>query len=290
MAQALGLHSDADRWAESAEKIRQLILAQLYVPEDAAFYDLDAQGQFVRVRSDVLSRVCGEHVVDKKAFEILWERQLHNPGAFWAPYPLPSIALDDPKFTRPIPSNSWGGPSQALTALRAPRWFDFYGKPAELSHLMNQWCEAIQRDMTFRQQIDPITGDFAPEDMPDYSPSALVMMDFTWRLIGVRQQQDLLEWNVRPHHPASQSARLQRRFDGSHTVAMSYEKSGAALHLNGRQFCQIDSGVARLTTDKQGHPKFLTGISETTETISLRVNSQPAKTFTIYPNQQLKLD
>jgi glycogen debranching enzyme len=137
MAQALGLHSEADRWTESAERIRQLILAKLYVPCDAAFYDLDAQGQYVRVRSDVLSRVCGEHVVDRKTFEILWERQLHNHSAFWAPYPLSSIALDDSKFVRPIPSNSWGGPSQALTALRAPRWFDYYGKPAELFHLMN---------------------------------------------------------------------------------------------------------------------------------------------------------
>jgi hypothetical protein len=155
---------------------------------------------------------------------------------------------------------------------------------------MNQWCEAIQRDMTFRQQIDAITGDFAPEDMPNYSPAALVMMDFSWRLIGVREEQDQLEWNVRPHHVASQGAYLQRRFDGLHTAAIRYEESGAALHLDGRQFCQIESGTARLTTDKQGRLKLLTGISESTETISLRMNPQPAKIITILPNQQLKLD
>ncbi len=118
MARALGNNAEADRWLELAEGLRRLILSRLYVAEDAAFYDLDAQGHFVRVRSDVLSRVCGEHVADQKTFDWLWSQQIHNPAAFWAPYPLPSIALDDPSFVRPIVRNSWGGPSQALTALR----------------------------------------------------------------------------------------------------------------------------------------------------------------------------
>ena len=137
------------RWLADAEHIRQLILTKLYSPEDAAFYDLDAQNNFVRVRGDVITRVLGEHVVDphkdRAIFEAVWTAQLHNPSAFWAPYPLPSIAMDDPAFVRPIPRNSWGGASQALTALRAPRWMAYYGKQAELTHMMQQWCAAIMR-------------------------------------------------------------------------------------------------------------------------------------------------
>ena len=66
--------------------------------------------------------MCCDPVKDKAIFDAVWTRQLHNPKAFWAPYPLTSIAMDDPAFVRPIPRNSWGGASQALTALRAPRW------------------------------------------------------------------------------------------------------------------------------------------------------------------------
>src|SRR5580698_5036962 len=73
MAKALGKTVDADRWTESAEQIRRLILEKLYVPKDAAFYDLDAQGNFVRIRSDVISRVCGEHVIDQKTFDSIWD-------------------------------------------------------------------------------------------------------------------------------------------------------------------------------------------------------------------------
>ncbi len=289
MAKAMGKNSDADRWSESAEQIRQLILAKLCVPEDAAFYDLDAQGHFVRVRSDVLSRVCGEHVVNRKTFDALWERQIHNPKAFWAPYPLPSIALDDPAFVRPIPRNSWGGASQALTALRAPRCFEYYGKAAELSLLMSRWCEAIQRDMSFRQQVDPMTGEFTQADMPGYSPAALVMVDFTWRLAGVRETQELLEWNVRPRCAASEAARFSMHFDRNRTAAMVYNGGGAVLQLDGKRIGGIESGTARLVTDKTGRPKSLSGIGEATETVYVQFGSRPAQRWTVHPNQLLQL-
>ena len=184
MAHALGKRDDHARWLADAELIRHLILTKLYSPEDAAFYDLDAQGNFVRVRSDVISRVLGEHVLqlsnprDRSIFHAVWTRQLHNPKAFWAAYPFPSIALDDPTFVRPIPRNSWGGASQALTALRAPRWMTHYGKHAELNVLMLQWCNAILRHGEFRQQIDPLTGDFTQPDPGGYSPAALVFLSF----------------------------------------------------------------------------------------------------------------
>lgn len=262
MAKALGKIADSVRWAESAEHIRQLIMTKLYAPEDAAFYDLDAFGHFVRVRSDVLSRVCGEHVVDQKTFDSLWEREIHNPKVFWAPYPLPSIALDDPAFVRPIPANSWGGASQALTALRAPRWFEYYGKAAELSFLMSRWCDAVQHDMTFRQQMDPMTGEFTQAGMPGYSPTALVMVDFTWRLAGVRETQEMLEWNVRPSCAASQAAHFSLHFDRSRSATMVYDERGATLELDGKSVGRIESGTARLITDKQGRLTQLAGISK----------------------------
>jgi hypothetical protein len=188
MAASLGKKDEAERWKADAKIIRHLIIEKLYDPKDAAFYDLDAQNHFVRVRSDVISRVLGEHVLklsdpkDKAIFDAVWNRQIHNPKAFWAPYPLTSIAQDDPAFVRPIPRNSWGGATQALTALRAPRWMSYYGKQKEQAQMMRQWCEAISRYTEFRQQMDPLTGDFTRIDPSGYSPAALVYLDFIDRL------------------------------------------------------------------------------------------------------------
>ncbi|WP_255484319.1 alpha-L-rhamnosidase [Granulicella sp. 5B5] len=194
MAKALHKHDEAARWAEDAETIRRLIIEKLYDPEDAAFYDLDAENHFVRVRGDVITRVMGEHVLklkiprDRKIFDDVWVQQLHNPKAFWTPYSFPSIAIDDPSFVRPIPRNSWGGATQALTALRTPRWMAHYGKEAELRELMHAWVTAIARSGTdggpgeFRQQMDPMTGEFTRADPSGYSPAALVYLEFVRRL------------------------------------------------------------------------------------------------------------
>ena len=101
--------------------------------------------------------------------------------------------MDDPAFVRPIPRNSWGGASQALTALRAPRWMEFYGKSAELGQMMQAWCDALMKDGMFRQQLDPMTGIFTEGGSKGYSPAALVLVDSTCRLAGVREEDGRME-------------------------------------------------------------------------------------------------
>ena len=287
MAEALGKASEAERWTEQAEAIRKLILDKLYVAEDAAFYDLDANHQFIRIRSDILSRVCGEHVVDQVLFDDLWARQLHNPNAFWTPYPLPSVAMDDPAFVRPIPANSWGGASQALTALRAGRWMEHYGRPAEFARIMDAWSRALVADMSFRQQMDPVTGRFTAEGEPDYSPAALVMMDYTWRLAGVTEEADALHWNVRPGHAAADRARFTLRTDAGLMAEMRYDGKGADLYLGGKAVARIE-GVARLVTGKEGKRLGLTGICEQPQDVVLKTEGR-VRHFHLMGNEIVKV-
>ena len=285
MAKALGKSAEADRWIENAERIRNLILSRLHAEADGAFYDLDAQNRFVRIRCDILSRLCGEHVPDQKLFDNLWARQLHNEKAFWAPYPLPSVALDDPLFARPIPPNSWGGASQALTALRAGRLFDHYGRPAEFAVMMDRWCEAIQTDMSFRQQMDPVTGEFTRGGESGYSPAALVMIDYTWRLAGVQEEQDSLHWNIRPGHPAARSALFRLRTDAGRTAELRYDSHGAGLRLGGKPLGRIESGAVRVVTERDGTPKALVGISEQPQKIAISWAGRARREIAVQPNR-----
>ncbi|MFM6966725.1 MAG: MGH1-like glycoside hydrolase domain-containing protein, partial [Rhodoluna sp.] len=195
MAAALGKRAAARQWRADAEVIRKLIIDKLWCEKDASFYDVAPDGNFIRIRSVANMRVLGEHVLrlhvprERKIFEQLWERQLHNPSAYWTRYPFPSIAIDDPAFVRPLRYNSWGGPSQALTALRSLRWMEHYGKSEAQKVLMERWCEAFIRD-GFYQQIDPETGSFTKLQITggnvpsfnSYSPSALAFLHFALRL------------------------------------------------------------------------------------------------------------
>lgn len=286
MARATGKNSEADRWLADADAMRSLILNKLYSADDAAFYDVDAQDKFVRVRSDVISRVFGEHVVDQKLFDTIYHRQIHNPKAFWATYPLSSIALDDPKFVRPIPRNSWGGASQALTALRAPRWMEHYGKPADLAHLMQQWNNAILRAGKFLQQMDPVDGTFT-NDTGDYSPAALVFLDFTWRLAGVRQVGTTLEWNVRPpKNKVSSTYRLQ--VGSAKTAEIKYASGNGELVLNGKVLYRTNN-VVRLITDFDGRIQNVVGIASETTKVSLHHASGRVQKFSIASNVSMTL-
>jgi hypothetical protein len=293
MANALGKPAEAGKWSERAEQLRGLILSRLYVAEDAAFYDLDAQNHFVKVRSEIITRICSEHVVDQKLFDDLWQRQIHAPAAFWPAYPLPSVAMDDPRFVRPIPRNSWGGATQALTALRAGRWFDHYQRAAEFTQMMDAWCSAMQRDVAdhapgFRQQMNPLTGDFSQEDPAGYSPCALVMLDYTWRLAGIVEEPEALHWNIRPAHPAAQSARYAVTSDAGSKLELSYRSTSADVVFGGRQIAHLE-GTARLVTGKHGDLKSLLGIDQRPQKVVLNQPGKRPRSFTLAPNQQISL-
>ena len=287
MARALGRNSEADRWLADAALIRAAILDRLYSEEDRAFYDVDRQGGFVRIRGDLITRVLSEHVPDGKLFEQIYGRQIRSPQAFWAPYPLPSIALNDPGFVRPIPRNSWGGASQALTALRAPRWMEHYGKPADLAHLMQQWVYAILREGRFLQQMDPMTAGQFTEDAADYSPAALVLVDFTWRLAGVRQAGDRLEWNIRPPEAGVES-RFELRVNPTLTARLEYTAAGARISINGKPVLQT-AGVVRLITDFRGGLKNAAGIHSAPAKVSVEHVTGAKQWFAVKPNETIPL-
>jgi hypothetical protein len=284
MASKLGLGAESGRWRESAETIRKLIVEKLYVEEDGAFYDLDANDKFVRVRGDLISRVCGEHVVDRKVFENVWTKQLHNPAAFWGKYPLASIAMNDPAFVRPIPRNSWGGASQALTALRAPRWMEFYGKSVEMGQMMEAWSKALIADGTFRQQLDPETGVFTEGGSKGYSPAALVLVDYTWRLAGVREEDGQIEWNVRPGSVAAEGATYSLKTRSGKVAEMRYGNGKTELRLGGRPFATV-WGTVRIRTFEAMAALSLTGIADGKQRVKIQWASGRAETWSIRPNQ-----
>ena len=288
MARAMGRGDQAERWEAKAEAIRKLILEKLYVEEDLAFYDLDANDQFVRVRGDVLSRVCGEHVPSAGLFERLWVGQLHKKEAFWAPYPLPSIAMDDPAFVRPIPRNSWGGASQALTALRAPRWMEFYGKTVEMGQMMEAWTKALIADGTFRQQLDPMTGVFTEGGSKGYSPAALVLVDYTWRLAGIREDAGKVEWNVRPGCAAAEGARFSLKLKGGRAAELRYSKQGAEMWMAGKKLATVE-GSGRIITQWDGTGLEAVGNMAEEQTLKITRAKGGIQTVTLGGNERVRI-
>jgi hypothetical protein len=64
---------------------------------------------------------------------------------------------------------------------------------------MDRWCEATQHDPAFRQQIDPLTGNFTQGDMAGYSPAALAC-------VCVKHPASILMGNAKPSSTAKKAA------------------------------------------------------------------------------------
>ena len=110
----------------------------------------------------------------------------------------------------------------------------------------------------FLQQMDPIDGTFT-DDTGDYSPAALVFMDFTWRLAGVRQVEDTLEWNVRPPAVDVRSS-FTRRVAPTQIAEIRYASGRAELLIN-EKVQYVTSSVVRLVTSLDGGLRAVTGIA-----------------------------
>ncbi len=296
MATILGKPAEAARWMEKADAIRSAIMKWCFDSGDLCFYDRDTENRFVKVRSVALLRVLGEHVVDDKLFEAIYRKHVHNPREFWTPYPFPSIAADDPLFDHSLPRNSWGGASQTLTALRAPRWMEHYGKPADLTHLMSQWVQALTGGGEFQQQANPWTG--ALSTGTGYSPAMLLLIEFVSRLYGIRKERNRLDWNCRLPQGAATSRFILQTSAGEAELVTRQDRKGSLqddpevrseLSISGRKCGEI-TGEARLETDLRGVPQTIVGTASQAQSITLRLPHRKESTLAIAPDQRITLE
>ena len=252
MAGLLGKPGEKVHWEEKAEATREAIFRYCFHEEDVFFYDLDRNNRFIRIKGDVITRVLSEHVVDQALFEKIFQLHIVNPEEFWTPYPLPSIAVNDPCFPKSITHENlgplgFGGPSLALTALRTPRWLEYYKKPAHLGHIMKRWLDAIMASTDFMCQLNPFSGEFAVAE--GYSAPALMMVDFVPRLYGVRLEDGKLEWNCRRPEGASCSRYSMDTSFG--TAEIESGDRGSVLSVAGKPVLKVE-GKCRVITDRQG--------------------------------------
>lgn len=124
MARLLGRAGEEAMWLERAEALRQQILRLTFDADTGFFYDVDAQGRFVRVKGDAGLRVLMCRVPDEALFAQILSAHVLNPAEFWTPYPLASIAADEPGFNPGSVENSWGGgqPSRSKRCARRCGW------------------------------------------------------------------------------------------------------------------------------------------------------------------------
>ena len=183
MARRLGRLGEALMWTEKAEDVKARMTRMLFDPEEEFFFDADRFGNRRKRFSIAAMTVFQERAADRKIFERVYRRHFKNPDEFWTDYPFPSLSKADPMFEKRRPGNDWGYYSEALTALRAMRWMDFYGVGDDLTELYRRWVTALanEKENVFSQELDPLTG-AASNSSRGYSSALLVYLHGLKRL------------------------------------------------------------------------------------------------------------
>lgn len=260
MAEALGENSEA--WVAKAERSEKALYRNCWNDEDGFFYDLDARERHVRVQSDVLLRVLACEVGTREFFDEALRNYLLNTAKFFAKYPFTSIALDDPRYDHGYDYNSWAGPSNFLSLIRAPHAFEHHGRHVELTWVLQPTLTALFRGERFTQTLHPFTGREGFTEA--YSPSILCLLDFIERLGGILPRPDGTVWftTLTPaqieHRDAVHGTGYARRIGGQ-TFELVNGAGGSTAWRDGELLFTAPRGV-RVVTDRAGTPLALIGM------------------------------
>jgi len=157
IAEELGL--SGAQWRKKADLSRLALFEYCYDKHDGCFYDLDATGSFVKIKSDVLLRVLCCETADDTFVKNTFDRYIFNESEFLAPYGILSISKSEPGFSPYIVYNNWAGPPNILAQLRL--YSAFRNNPAftdYLKPLALKIIGAISAFGEFPQLYDGFTG------------------------------------------------------------------------------------------------------------------------------------
>ncbi len=252
MAEQLG--EDPAPWLKRKQQGLDALYEHCFDTEDGFFYDRDRHGRLVKIQSDVLLRVLACEIGDDAFFAQSLSRYLLSTKKFFAKFPFTSIAMDDPRFDPASDYNSWGGPSNFLSLIRAPHAFEHHNRHVELSWVLNSTLGALFRMERFSQTVNAYTGSAGFTEV--YSPTILCLLDYVERLCGIQPRPDGTLWfsglvpQQMDHRDAAHETAYGRTVDNRRFEWISTPE-GCTAYRDGEPLFRAPYG-ARVITDRSG--------------------------------------
>ncbi|WP_100444669.1 MGH1-like glycoside hydrolase domain-containing protein [Glycomyces xiaoerkulensis] len=294
IAEELG--EDGQPWRSKARASTAALYRQCFDEADGTFYDRDRSGEHVRVQSDALLRVLACETGDEGFFARSLREYLMNTRKFLAHYGFTSLALDDPRFDADASRNSWGGPVNLLSLIRAPQAFEHHGHAAELAAATAPALAALAAADRFPQCLDPWSG--AAGFTSVYSPSILWFLDTVERSFGVLPRPDGELWftGMPPtrlgHGAAAEATAYARRAGGVH-YELAADDERIEVYRDGALRFAFPRGW-RLVTDAAGEVRAVVGLSPATVRGELEIHGAAGGpehlTLEVDANERVGLD
>ena len=266
-------------WQAQANEVRRRLVAKLWDPERHACFDHDRTGRKMSELIHNNLRAMYYGIFTQKMADEFIRYHLLNPREFWTPFPLPSIAADDPLF-RNDPENDWSGQPEGLTYQRAIRALENYGHYSLVTQLGEKLIDAVERGGNrFTQQFDPFTGRPSSPGQDGYGPTMLAVLEYISRMHGVHA--DLAAGQVWWSACDGKDFTYTQRWGGYQWVLASANKQMTAW-LNGRKLFRCTVGV-RVVTDLDGRVTGIAGIAASPQDAVLELGAE-RRELTVAPD------
>lgn len=287
MAHASG--DDGSWWEERADAAEAALWQQCLDVPTGLFFDRDRTGRHVRVDSDVLLRVLACEIGDDDFFTAALEQHLMNTRRFLSHFGFTSIAMDDPRFDHDFHRNSWAGPVNMLTMIRAADAFERHGRVAELALVTQSVLAALAVADSFPQCLDPFSGEAGFTQA--YSPGLLFFLDAVERASGILPRPDGSVWftglaPTRLVHGAAEAVASSRKIDGAHWELAADDETVQVLR-DGAQWLSFPRGW-RVVADSSGVPREIVGVAAG-EVSGRLVTGEGEVAVTLAPNERVEL-
>ncbi len=258
---------DADQWQKKAKETAAALKQGLWDESRGAMYDRDKNGRQIGILCHNTLRCMYWGSISQDMADAFVRRHLVNPLEFWTPFPLPSVAANDPAF-RNAPENNWSGQPEGLTYQRAIHALENYGYNKLVTKLGEKLITAIiDNEFTFTQQYDPFTGKAshvhavshqvipAGSDAPvqdAYGPTMLAALEFIAHRYGIHPHLGKVWWSLGSGSPYEYDAHCYGRY-----YKIRSDGKQAELLIDGRTVDKECCGI-RVVTDEIGniHQKY----------------------------------
>ncbi len=261
-------------WEKKAGAVADALRNRLWNRKRGALYDRDRTGKTVDILCHNTLRCMYWGSIRQNMADRFVREHLLNPSEFWTPFPLPSVAANDPAF-RNAPENNWSGQPEGLTYQRAILALERYGYNRIVTELGQKLIDTVAANNNrFTQQYDPFTGksslvgavshrpatEESGEPVQDaYGPTMLACLEYIAHRYGIRPYLGDVWFSLGVGKPYE----YEEEFYGRRYAIASDGKT-AEIRVDGKPAGRWDCG-RRVITGEAGNPLRTVMIEESQE-------------------------
>lgn len=150
---------DAERYEALADRVTRSMVEQMFDEDIQAFFDIDAaSGEHIRVLTPTIFFPLVIRNLPEAITNVLIERHFAQKDEFDTPYPIPSVAKNDPSFYPYESEYLWRGPTWIFYNWFVYQCLFYRGFRDEASTLEDTMRRLIQQS-GFREYYNPFTGE-----------------------------------------------------------------------------------------------------------------------------------